>query len=259
MLPFGLCSVQNIFNAVADDLEWCIRHQGVRHVFHYLIVIGAQDSAECEEALATLNQTCGKLGVPIADHKRDSPTTCLTYLGIEVDTVAFQLRLPQDKLLRLQSLLAEWGDRKVCGWRELESLIGILNHACKVVRSGRFFLRHMLVILHGVPVHPTRPHSIRLNRTFCSDHMWWRTFAAEWNGISFLSPPSCLPQLQLTSDASGSWGCGAWHGRKWFQLQWDERSAALPIMVNELLPIVVACAVWGPVWGSHQVVCRYDN
>ena len=89
--------------------------------------------------------------------------------------------------------------------------------------------------------------------------MWWHTFAVEWNGISFLSPPSRLPQLQLMSDASGLWGCGAWHGRKWFQLQWDQRSAVLPIMVKELLPIVLACAVWGHVWGSHRVVCQCDN
>ena len=136
MLPFGFRSVPKILNAVADALEWCIRHQGVRHVFHYLddfIVIGAPDSAECEEALATLNHTCGKLGVPIADHKRDGPTTCLTYLGIEVDTAASQLRLPQDKLLRLQCLLAEWGEERS-------------------VDGGK-----------------------------------------EWNGISFLSPLSCLP------------------------------------------------------------------
>ena len=61
----------------------------------------------------------------------------------------------------------------------------------------------------------------------------------------------------LTSDASGSCGCGAWHGRKWFQLKWDERSAGLLIMVKE--PIVLVCAVWGPWWGSHQVFCRCDN
>ena len=160
----------------------------------------------CAEALATLDQTCSQLGVPIADHKRDGPTTCLTYLGIEVDTVASQLRLPQEKLHRLQALLAEWGDRKVCGRRELEALIGTLNHACKVVRSGRSFLRRILDLLHAVSSHPTRPHPILLNRDFRSDLMWWHTFVASWNGVSFLHPPPYLPCLHMTSDASGSWG-----------------------------------------------------
>ena len=51
----------------------------------------------------------------------DPETTCLTFLGIEVDTVAAQLRLPADKLQRLVASLTEWGDRKACTRRELES------------------------------------------------------------------------------------------------------------------------------------------
>jgi hypothetical protein len=253
MLPFGLRSAPKIFNPVVDSLEWCIRNRGVKHVFHYLdyfIVIGPPSTTVCAEAMATLDRTCSQLGVPIAEHKRDGPTTCLTYLGIEIDTACGQLHLPPEKLHRLQTLLEEWGDRKVCGRRELESLIGTLNHACKVVRSGRSFLRRMIYLLHAVPSHPTRPHPIPLNRDFRSDLMWWRTFVASWNGISFLPPPSYLPRLQMTSDASGSWGCGAWYGHSWFQLQWDSRSTHLPIMVKELLPIVLACSVWGPTWGQ---------
>jgi hypothetical protein len=153
----------------------------------------------------------------------------------------------------------EWGDRKVCRRRELESLVGTLNHACKVVRCGRSFLRRMIDLLHEVPAHPTRPHPIRLNRDFRSDLMWWHTFAASWNGISFLLPLPYIPRLRMASDASGSWGCGAWHGHSWFQVQWDERSAPLPIMVKELLPIVLASSVWGPMWGNHLVVCLCDN
>ena len=45
------------------------------------------------------------------------------------------------------------------------------------------------------------------------------------NGISFLWLPSKLTCQHFTSDASGSWGCGAWHGDKWFQLQWRADSA----------------------------------
>ena len=136
MLPFGLSSAPKIFNAVADALEWCIRAHGVQHIFHYLddfIVIGPPNSTTCAEALAVLDRTCAQLGVPMADHKRDGPATCLTYLGIEIDTMAGQLCLPHEKLQRLQDQLEEWGDKKVCTRWELESLIGTLNHACKVV------------------------------------------------------------------------------------------------------------------------------
>ena len=262
MLPFGLRSAPKIFNALADGLEWYLGHLGVRFIFHYLddfLVVGPPASPECAKALAVLDGACAQLGIPITEHKREGPTTCLTFLGIEVDTVSGQLRLPADKLDRLNSLLKEWGDRKACQWRDLESLIGVLNHACKVVRCGRSFLRRMLDLLHGVPMHPLCPHPIRLNRAFRSDFAWWRLFAAEWNGVSFLPPTIRLPRHQLASDASGSWGCGAYYGSHWFQLCWDRRSEGLPIMAKELLPIVLACTVWGQEWARSCVCCLCDN
>ena len=146
MLPFGLCSAPKIFNALADVLEWHLRDCGIHQVFHYLddfIIVAPPHSSECAEALVTFTQACVTLGVPLTEHKREGPTTCLAFLGIEVDTAASQLRHPQDKLCHLWSLLEVWRDRKVCERRELESLVGFLHHACKVVRSGRSFLRRI--------------------------------------------------------------------------------------------------------------------
>ena len=117
----------------------------------------------------------------------------------------------------------------------------------------------MLDLLKGVRHHPSHPHPIRLNRAFRSDLMWWKLFIHKWNGVSFLPNPSALPRLLMASDASGSWGCGAWHGPHWFQLPWDSQSVALPIMTKELLAIVLACTVWGPTWSRHQVTVLCDN
>lgn len=38
------------------------------------------------------------LCVPVAVHKMEGPATMVTFLGIEVDTVRLELRLPIDKL-----------------------------------------------------------------------------------------------------------------------------------------------------------------
>ena len=139
MLPFGLRSAPKIFNAVADTLHWYLRSHGIRHVLHYLddfIIMSSPASDQCQRDLSTLLDVCQELGVPIAGHKTEGPATCLVYLGIEVDTLAGELRLPRDKLQRLQTLLDQWGDRRACTHTELESLIGMLNHACKVVWAG---------------------------------------------------------------------------------------------------------------------------
>ena len=259
MLPFGLRSAPKIFNAIADALHWYLQSSGIQLLFHYLddfIIAGPPHSPQCAESLAILDRECTYLNVPMAGHKREGPATCLTILGIVIDTIAGQLRLPQDKLERLQSLLRQWGHKRACTRKDLESLTGLLNHACKVVRSGRSFLQRMLDLLHSVP--PSQTH-IRLNAQFQADLAWWNTFIADWNGISFLPPPSYLPTLELTTDASGSWGCGAWHKHSWFELQWDIRSAHLTIAEKELIPIILACAAWGSSWKDRRVLCHCDN
>ena len=262
MLPFGLRSAPKIFNAVADALAWHLQRQGITHILHYLddfLVIGPPQSDQCYHFVEILNTECGRLGVPIADHKRDGPTTCLTFLGIEVDTEAGELRLPADKLLRFASMLEEWGTRAHCTRKELESVIGHLNHACKVIRAARTFLRRMLDLLHSVRRPPHSPIPIRLNAGFRADLAWWRAFIKKWNGISFLSPPAHLPKRDITSNASGSWGCGVWHQREWFQVPWDSDSQGLSIVEKELIPIVLAGATWGKEWRNHQIICHCDN
>ena len=49
--------------------------------------------------------TCYALGVPLEPSKLEGPATCLSFLGIEFDTMAFQLLLPTDKLVRLKAEL----------------------------------------------------------------------------------------------------------------------------------------------------------
>ena len=80
------------------------------------------------------------------------------------------------KLVLARNCKCDFKGHVIIKHRQLESLIGTLNHACKVVRCGRSFLRRMLDLLHGVPAPPMRPCLIRLNRAFRSDLMWWHTF-----------------------------------------------------------------------------------
>ena len=262
MLPFGLCSAPKIFNSLADALNWCLQQAGIRYVLHYLddfIIIAPPDSQECEEALAILDRVCDQLNIPMAAHKREGPTTCLIFLGILIDTVAGELRLPEEKLARLRALLHQWGEKRACTRRELESLIGLLNHACKVVRPGRAFLRRLLDTLHGAEARPGSNGFVRLNVSCRTDIAWWREFVTLWNGVSFLHPPHLLPSVMMTSDASGAWGCAAWHNLSWFQVQWDSRAEGFSIAAKEFIPIILACVAWGGAWRAHRVICRCDN
>ena len=82
MLPFGPSLAPKIFNAGADALEWILQQEGVVICQHCLVnffVAGPPDSQACQRALETLDRVCGQLGVPMAAHKREGPTKCLTF------------------------------------------------------------------------------------------------------------------------------------------------------------------------------------
>ena len=79
-----------------------------------------------------------------------------------------------------------------------------------------------------------------------------------WNGFSFF--PTTTPSVTVTSDASGSFGCGAFsppYG--WFQVTWPQSWQSTHITVKELVPVVIAAAVWGPLWRGTHVLFRSDN
>jgi hypothetical protein len=149
-LPFGLHSAPKIFTAVAHALQWVKLTSGVSAVNHYLddfITMGPPDSYVCKRNLDKILAVWGRLGVPLAMDKLERLSSCSTFLGIEMDTQAGKLRLLEEKLSRLQDLLAQWSTRRSCRRRQLESLIRSLQHACRVVKPGRVFLKRMIDLL----------------------------------------------------------------------------------------------------------------
>ena len=161
------------------------------------------------------------------------------------------LRLPTDKLSRVKVLLAQWSTRKTCRRRQLESLVGTLQHACRVVKPGRAFLRRMIDLLR-TPSATKAHHHIRLNGQFRADLQWWCTFAEHWNGVAMFPYPA-QPAFSVTSDASGSWGCGAWSGACWFQFEWPQEVLGHHIAYKELFAGLLACAAWGKQWRGSYV------
>ena len=145
VLPFGLRSAPKIFTALTDAVHWMLKRKGIPKCLHYIddFIMVAK---EAESERATLEASCLELGIPLEPCKLEGPSTCLTFLGIEVDTVSLQLRLPLDKMSRLVSELNKAQGKKCIAKSELQRLTGLLQHACKVVRPGRAFMRRLHVL-----------------------------------------------------------------------------------------------------------------
>ena len=71
------------------------------------LTCGKPATDECLESLQTMVEICrnlGNLGDPLAIEKLEGPATCLTFLGIVIDTILQELRLPEDKLKRCREV-----------------------------------------------------------------------------------------------------------------------------------------------------------
>ena len=258
-LPFGLRSAPKIFSAVADALHWILSNKGLKNLLHYLddFIFVCKSGEDASANKQILLDTFTLLGVPLEPSKLEGPATCLTFLGIEVDSKTSQLRLPRDKLYRLKDQLTAAVSRKCLPQHELQSLTGLLQHATKVVRPGRPFL-HRLYALQNVGSHPA--HHIRLNAAARADITWWYLFVERWNGLSIAwDLKQCNPDITVHSDASGGWGCGAYSGNSWFQLEWPPQAKDFSIAIKELFPVVISAALFGKAWSGLLVEFRVDN
>lgn len=250
--PLGSGQRPRFFSAFADALAWVLQRHGVLLQLQYLdafLFLGPPASHECASSLQIALQACWSLGVPVAMHKTEGPSTCLTFLGIQIDSLAMQLSLAPDKLTRIRDLVLSWRSKRAATKQELQSLLG---HAATVVQHGRTFMKRMFDLIKQVR---QAHHHVRLSQEFRSDIQWWASFLPHWNGKSILRPPDL--QHIITADASGSWGCGAVgsHGY-WFQCQWPQSRRELHIAAKELVPVVMAIALWGAQWQASTVLIQ---
>ena len=262
-LPFGLKSSAKHFTLYADGLQYAMTKNGVSKVSHYLddyFTCGHPNSMECEANLAIMSYTCNLLGFGIQPSKIVYATTELEYIGITIDSVAMELRISDSRLREINQDLLQWIEKMSCTKRELLSLIGKLNFICRVVKSGRTFLRRLIdeskraKYLH---------YRISLSPAARKDIEWWLAYLPSWNGISVFCDDvwSTNVDLHLWTDASDL-AIGAYFGQEWFCEPFTgltESYKCMSITWRELYAIVKAVATWCHHLKGKMILFHCDN
>ena len=124
VLPFGIRSTPLTSPCFADLVEWVAKQNYVAtFLMHYLDdfhTLGPPGSSVCQYNQDRSIDCFCKLGIPLHPYKQEGPSTCLTILGIELDTLILKVRLPQNKFDRITALLEEWSQKHWCKRKELE-------------------------------------------------------------------------------------------------------------------------------------------
>ena len=261
-LPIGASSSCSIFSRFSSSLQWLAQKKlGVRHMVHILddfLFFGPAGSPLCNAHLDNFIFLCSTHGVPIKKEKTERATTCIIFMGLELDSETMEARLPSDKLSKLRSCLQSARLKRKIKLKDLQSLLGLLNFCCHVVIPGRTFLRRLYDLTKGVT---NRHHRITLNNESRKDLQAWVIFADHFNGKHLLLDHKWIssPSLHLYTDAAGSIGYGAVFNTHWFHGEWPSHLMHYQITFKELFPIVLAVEIWGSHLRNKCITLHSDN
>jgi hypothetical protein len=90
------------------------------------------------------------LGAPIAENKNVWPTTFLTFLGLDIDTLLLVVKIPADKLCKLKTGIQSIVRVKKIKLKDLESVVGLMAFCARAILSARAFIRRFYDVISSV-------------------------------------------------------------------------------------------------------------
>jgi len=257
-----------LFESFSTALHWFVQDKSNnQNILHYLddfLFGGVQGSLQCSSTLSIFIDSCKEWGVPLAEEKTVEPTEILVFLGVEFDTIEMVMRLPQDKVSELRDQINLMLSKETTTLNDLQSIIGMLAFACRVIAPGRAFCRRLIDATCGL-THPK--HHTRVTKSMKEDLNVWLSFLKNYNGSTVMLDyfwTSSL-DLELYSDSAGGSGLGfgIYFMGRWAQETWPKNWESLNIMSDitflELFPVVVALSIWKDELKNKRILFHIDN
>jgi hypothetical protein len=166
------------------------------------------------------------LGWPWAPKKHRPFNTVFSYIGLTWDLDSKKVYLSAAMKTRYLTKLDGWNAGCQVTRKEVESVIGTLNHCSLILVAARTHLPSLYDFarrFNGCTSNILMKH--RIPKGVANDIAWWREqLSADFCGMALRPPPPPL-ELFICMDASTSWGIGFWVDGKWIAWQhkdgWD--------------------------------------
>ena len=254
----------NFSNAIRDAMRRGVRGRSLMIFIAQYVddsgVLGTRGGKyDCQTAvdvLISVLEDCGFKVEPAKLAAEGKPARMQVFLGILVDLIKMEYRVPEDKLQRAREMARKWAKRKSGVVRDVLSVIGSLGFCASVIRPGRLFLRRLYDLTGGVPVHK----HVHLTREARLDLTWWANVLDWHNGIAAIPTErarTCV-DLDMATDASDI-GYGGYWGKEYFHGVWENGEELHSINIRELYAVVVAVEIWGERWRGKRVILHSDS
>jgi hypothetical protein len=261
-ISFGSRSSPGLWYEVTELFLWTLRHQypdaftRLQCYVDDFLGMGHDRITECRNQLR-FQVAAKQLGISLDSKKKTLPATRILSLGFLIDTEQMKVSVPHEKMNKAKQRIRDILDSDHIGVKDLQRIVGTLNHLAQIMPAGRTFmfsLRRSLAT--GVSNYRKIPTGIT------EDLAVWLQFMDEWNASYDIIQERDISfeDINLYTDAS-DWGMGGWNGElhAWFSIPWTKEQQDLHIGAREMMATKKALELWGHEWAGRTMIMHTDN
>ena len=218
----------------------------------------SNDESTCHADLMKFVMLCKDIGVPLAPEKTELPAMIMIFLGILLNSIRMEATLPDDKVEKCKKEIKMLLNKKVkkVQLMKLQSVIGLLNFACRVVSPGRAFLRRLIDSTCHIK---SKFHRVRITSEMRLDLTLWLKFISECNSMKFIDSNWIhSTDLHLYTDSSKK-GFAGTLDKAWFVGSFPDEWKRHNITFHELYPILLAFFIFQDKLAGKKVIIHTDN
>ena len=215
-LPFGCRASSYFMQNVALFICRALQDKGIKGLMYLddLLII-ADGHVDADEAYMDTLNVLRQLGLPVAPHKLLPPTREITWLGICLDLDKNSLSIPRKKMDEMRQTILETKVMKVMSTRQLQRVVGVINHVSKAVPPARLFMCRLLEALWGA-----KGAKVEVTEHMLADIKWFDKYLCDFNGKALI--PDREPSKTIEADACLS-GFGAHDGGSYYSTPVSEK------------------------------------
>ena len=267
-LPFGSAVSCAVFQAFSDAVAHLVKFRTRKELVNYLddFLFIALLKALCNGQVDIFLQICSEINFPVSLEKTIMATTCLTFLGLLLDTISQQISLPIEKVLKAKECVTKVLVRKKVTVKELQQLCGFLNFLCRAIVPGRAFTRRLYSYTKGLKLKPH--HHVLVKAEMRLDLRIWLQFLQHptvyARPFTDFSTILTADEIFLYTDSSSSVrkGMGGICYESWMFTKWDPdfiRKANPSIQYLELFAVTTAVVLWLNRFANRRIILFCDN
>ena len=254
-VPFGSRTSSLYMQKMAEYIQRATLHYlGVEMIMYLddgLLILESEKAPN--EGLQKVISLIRELGLPIAYDKIQTPSRRCRFLGIIIDLDTMCVEIPKEKIESFSQTIKEVTGKRFITKKQLQSIIGSINHLSKAVEGARLFMNRLLAALRE-----SEGDLVRVDHDIKSDLQWFEKFLPTFNGKAIINTGKVSKTIEVDSCLIGGGGAD---GRSCYMYKYPEgMTESFHISQLEAINCLIGIkALTGPQQANSVVIVECDN